>query len=57
MMAPTLFNIYASVIAEQWLSRVESVDDVGTLVVNKQDGLLFRWSTRTLMRLCCLRVS
>jgi len=45
-MAPTLFNIYASVVAERWLSRIETSDGVGTLVVNKQDGLLFRRSTK-----------
>ena len=44
-MASTLFNIYASVVAEQWLSRIESLDGVGTLVVNKQDVLLFWRST------------
>ena len=45
-MAPTLFSLYACVVAEQWLDRVEVIEGVGTLVVNKQDGQLFRRSTR-----------
>ena len=42
-MAPTLFNI---VVAEHWLDRIGTSEGVGTLIVNKQDGLLFRRSTR-----------
>ena len=45
-MAPTLFNIYACVVAERWLDRVKTIEGVGTLVVNKQDGRLFRRSLR-----------
>ena len=45
-LAPTLFNIYASVVAERWLDRIGTMDSVGTLIMNKQDGLLFRRSTR-----------
>ena len=45
-MAPTLFNLYACVVAERWLDRVKTIEGVGTLVVNKQDGRLFRRSLR-----------
>ena len=45
-MAPTLFNLYACVVAERWLDRLEAIEGIGTLVVNKQDGQLFRRSTR-----------
>ena len=45
-MAPTLFNLYACVVAEQWMDRIKTIEGVGTLVVNKQDGQLFRMSTR-----------
>ena len=45
-MAPTLFNLYAGVVVERWLDRIEPLDSVGTLVVSKQDGLLFWRSTR-----------
>ena len=45
-MAPTLFNLYACVVAERWLDRVETTEGVGTLVVNKQNGRLFLRSTR-----------
>ena len=45
-MAPTLFNLYACVVAERWLDRVKTIEGVGTLVINKQDGQLFRRSTR-----------
>ena len=45
-MAPTLFNIYASIVAECWLDRIGTLEGVGTLIMNKQDGLLFRRSTR-----------
>ena len=41
-MAPTLLNLYACVIAQRWLDRVKTIEGVGTLVVNKQDGQLFR---------------
>ena len=44
-MAPMLLNLYADV-AERWLDKTEPLDGVGTLVVNKQDGLLFWRSTR-----------
>ena len=45
-MAPTLFILYTCVVAEQWLDRVKTIEGVGTLVVNKQDGQLFHRSTR-----------
>ena len=45
-MAPTLLNLYAAIVPERWLDKIEPLDGIGTLVVNKQDGLLFRGSTR-----------
>ena len=38
-LAPTLFNIYASIVAELWLDRIRIVEGVGTLIINKQDSL------------------
>ena len=45
-LAPTLFNIYASIVAERWLDRIRTVESVDTLIINKRDGLLFWKSTR-----------
>ena len=45
-MTPKLFNLYAGIVAERWLDKIEPLDGVGTLVVNKQDGLLFWRSIR-----------
>ena len=45
-MAPTLFNLYACVVAEQWLERVKDVEGVGTCIFNKMDQQLFRRNTR-----------
>ena len=32
-MAPTLFNLYACVVAESWMSRVHDIDGVGMYIV------------------------
>ena len=45
-LAPTLFTIYASIVAEHCLDRIGTMEDVGTLIITKQNGLLFRRSTR-----------
>ena len=45
-MAPTLFNLYACVVAERWLDRVQDVADVGIRMLYKLDQQLFRRSTR-----------
>ena len=45
-MAPTLFNLYACVIIEQWRERVKDVEGVGTYILCKLDQQLFRRSTR-----------
>ena len=45
-MAPTLYNLYTCVIAVRWLDRVKTIECVGTLVVNRQDGWLFHRSVR-----------
>ena len=44
--APTLFNLYACVVAERWLERVKGSDGVGTQLLHKLDEQLFRRSTR-----------
>ena len=31
-MAPTLFNLYAAVVAERWLERVSGIDGIGTIL-------------------------
>ena len=45
-MAPTLFNLYASVVAERWTETVQYEEDVGTRVLYKLDQQLFRRFTR-----------
>ena len=45
-MAPTLFNLYACVVAERWLERVQNEEDVGTRLLYKLDQHLFRKNTR-----------
>jgi len=45
-MAPTLFNLYSCIVAERWAEKVKEIDDVGTLMLCKQDNHLFRRSTR-----------
>ena len=65
-MAPTLFNLYACVVAERWLERVKGNDGAGTRLLYKLDEQLFRivgllgeqvrcWSPRVslLMMWCC----
>jgi len=36
-MAPTLFNLYASIVSERWSSRVHRMEGVGTLLLHKFD--------------------
>ena len=43
-MAPTLFNLYACVVGERWLSRVAKMEDVGSYLRYKFDQQLFRRS-------------
>ena len=45
-MAPTLFNLYACVVAERWLDKVRDVDGIGTCLFYKFDQQLFRRYTR-----------
>ena len=45
-MAPTLFNLYACIIAERWVERVKEIADMGTLLLYKQGNRLFRRLTR-----------
>jgi len=40
MMAPTLFNLYASIVSERWL---EGMECVGTFLLDQK---LFCWATR-----------
>lgn len=44
-MAPSLFNLYACVVAERWLDRVGNVEGVGTHLLYKYDQKLFRRNT------------
>ena len=41
-MAPSLFNLYACVVAERWLDRVSDIEGVGTYLLYKYDLKLFR---------------
>ena len=50
-MAPTLFNLYACVVAERWLDGVQDEDGVGTRVLYKQDQQLFHRSTRNALEM------
>ena len=45
-MALTLFNLYASVVAERWMKAVHDEEDVGTRMLYKLDQQLFRRSTK-----------
>ena len=45
-MAPTLFNLNASIVSERWLHRVEGLEGVGTLLLHKLDQKLFHRATR-----------
>ena len=45
-MAPTLFNLYACVVAESWLCRIGDVEGVGTYLLYKPDQRLFRQYTK-----------
>ena len=51
-MAPTLFNLYACVVAERWLGRVKDVEGVGTCIYYKLDQQLFRKSTKVAEQEC-----
>ena len=44
-MAPTLFNMYACVVLERWIEKVEGVEGIGTRILYKLDQLLFRRNT------------
>ena len=45
-MAPTLFNMYASVVAENWTEAVRGIEEAGIELHYKLDQQLFRRSTR-----------
>ena len=45
-LAPTLFNLYACVVVEQWAKRVKHLEGVGICLKYKLDEKLFRRSTR-----------
>ena len=45
-MAPSLFNLYACVVAERWMEAVEGDEDIGTRLLYKLDQQLFRRYTR-----------
>ena len=45
-LAPTLFNLYASLVMERWTERVAGLEGVGTGMLCKFDGKLFRRSTK-----------
>ena len=45
-MVPTLFNLYACVVGERWLSRVVEMEDVGSYLRFKFDQQHFKRYTR-----------
>ena len=45
-LAPTLFNLYACLVMERWAVRVSELEEVGSSILYKMDGKLFRRSTR-----------
>ena len=45
-LAPTLFNLYACLVMERWTAQVRDLEGVGTSMLCKLDGKLFRRSTR-----------
>ena len=45
-MPPILFNLYACLVAERWLDRVQNEEGVGNSMLYKLDQHLFRRSTR-----------
>ena len=45
-LAPTLFNLYACVVAEKWLDKVSEIEGVGAQILYKLDHQLFRRYTR-----------
>ena len=45
-MVPTLFNLYACVVIEEWLKKVKNVEEAGTHVLYRLDKQLFRRSTK-----------
>ena len=45
-LAPTLFNLYACLVMERWKAWVIDLNGVGTAMLNKLDGKLFRRSSR-----------
>ena len=44
--APTLFNLYTSVVAEKWTEAVQGIEEAGVELHYKLDQQLFRRSTR-----------
>ena len=45
-MAPSLFNLYACVVAERWIDSIGDEEDVGTRLLYKLDRQLFRRYTK-----------
>ena len=45
-MVPTLFNLYACVVIEEWLEKVKNVEEAGTHILYGLDKQLFRRSTK-----------
>ena len=45
-MAPTLFNLYACMVAESWLCRMCDVEGVGTYLLYKPNQRLFKRCTK-----------
>ena len=45
-MAPVLFNLYACLVVERWMARMNDKEGVGTYIQCKFDHKLFRRSTR-----------
>ena len=49
-MAPTLFNLYGCIVAEQWKERLDGEEGVGICICHKTDGKLFRRYTKSGLR-------
>ena len=45
-MAPSLFNLYSSLLVDLWTSRMKHVEGAGVYIRHKDDGKLFRRYTR-----------
>ena len=50
MVAPTLVNLYACIVAERWRERLERYEGMGICLYHKVDGKLFGRYTKSSLR-------